>query len=118
MAARPSSLRSATASAPAAKSGTASSAPRWSTPITRSLPMARLDWRDTLPPALLESLQLMPFEQAVRLLHNPPPDVDESALEDRSHPAWVRMKFDELLAQQLSLKRAQDARRAKGAAPL
>jgi ATP-dependent DNA helicase RecG len=80
--------------------------------------MARLDWRDTLPPALLESLQLMPFEQAVRLLHNPPPDVDESALEDRSHPAWVRMKFDELLAQQLSLKRAQDARRAKGAAPL
>ena len=34
---------------------------------------------------------------------------------DRSHPAWVRMKFDELLAQQLSLKRAQRARRAKGA---
>jgi ATP-dependent DNA helicase RecG len=28
------------------------------------------------------------------------------------------MKFDELLAQQLSLKRAQEARRAKGAAPL
>ena len=80
--------------------------------------MARLDWQDTLPPALLASLDLMPFEQAVRLLHNPPPDVDESALEDRSHPAWVRMKFDELLAQQLSMKRAQDARRAKGAAPL
>ena len=80
--------------------------------------MARLDWQDTLPPALLESLQLMPFEQAVRLLHNPPADVDETALEDRSHPAWVRMKFDELLAQQLSLKRAQDARRAKGAVPL
>ncbi|SMP67873.1 ATP-dependent DNA helicase RecG [Noviherbaspirillum suwonense] len=80
--------------------------------------MARLDWQDTLPPAMLESLQLMPFEQAVRLLHNPPPDIDESALEDRSHPAWLRMKFDELLAQQLSLKRAQDARRAKGAVPL
>ena len=80
--------------------------------------MARLDWQDTLPPALLESLQLMPFEEAVRLLHNPPPEVDESALEDRSHPAWVRMKFDELLAQQLSLKRAQDARRARGAVPL
>ncbi|MET0963102.1 MAG: DEAD/DEAH box helicase, partial [Noviherbaspirillum sp.] len=80
--------------------------------------MDRLDWQDTLPPELLASLQLMPFEQAVRLLHNPPPDVDESALEDRSHPAWVRMKFDELLAQQLSLKRAQDARRSKGAVPL
>jgi ATP-dependent DNA helicase RecG len=80
--------------------------------------MARINWRDTLAPALLEALDLMPFETAVRLLHNPPPEVDEGALEDRSHPAWVRMKFDELLAQQLSLKRAQVARRAKGAAPL
>jgi len=44
--------------------------------------------------------------------------VDEHALADRSHPAWVRMKFDELLAQQLSLKRAQRARRAKGATAL
>jgi ATP-dependent DNA helicase RecG len=80
--------------------------------------MARVSWRDTLAPALLAALDLMSFEAAVRLLHNPPPEVDESALEDRSHPAWVRMKFDELLAQQLSLKRAQVARRAKGAAPL
>ncbi|MEB0135771.1 ATP-dependent DNA helicase RecG [Actimicrobium sp. CCC2.4] len=80
--------------------------------------MARISWRDTLAPALVESLALMSFEAAVRLLHNPPSEVDESALEDRSHPAWVRMKFDELLAQQLSLKRAQVARRAKGAAPL
>ncbi|MEC5217435.1 ATP-dependent DNA helicase RecG [Actimicrobium sp. GrIS 1.19] len=80
--------------------------------------LARVDWRDTLAPALLAGLDLMPFEAAVRLLHNPPPETDESALADRSHPAWVRMKFDELLAQQLSLKRAQVARRAKGAAPL
>jgi ATP-dependent DNA helicase RecG len=80
--------------------------------------MARIAWRDTLPPALLAARQLMDFEPAVRLLHNPPADIDESALADRSHPAWVRMKFDELLAQQLSLKRAQVARRAKGAAPL
>ncbi len=80
--------------------------------------MANIDWHDTLPEALRASLDLMPFEPAVRLLHNPPADVDEHALEERSHPAWVRMKFDELLAQQLSLKRAQEARRAKGAAPL
>ncbi|MGB7479159.1 MAG: ATP-dependent DNA helicase RecG, partial [Burkholderiaceae bacterium] len=60
----------------------------------------RADWRDTLPPALRARLRLAPFEQSVRLLHNPPPDVDRNALQDRSHPAWVRMKFDELLAQQ------------------
>ena len=80
--------------------------------------MKRIDWRDTLPESLRESLGLSPFEPAVRLLHNPPTDVDEHALEERSHPAWIRMKFDELLAQQLSLKRAQDARRAKNAAAL
>ncbi len=77
--------------------------------------MARVDWRDTLPPALVKSMNLANFEASVRLLHSPPQEIDEYALMDRSHPAWVRMKFDELLAQQLSLKRAQRARRAKGA---
>jgi len=80
--------------------------------------MARIDWTDTLPAALIEQMALSDFEPAVRLLHHPPQEVDEHALADRSHPAWVRMKFDELLAQQLSLKRAQRARRAKGATAL
>jgi ATP-dependent DNA helicase RecG len=80
--------------------------------------LARVDWRDTLSPELLAALKLAPFEPSVRLLHNPPSDVDENALTERTHPAWIRMKFDELLAQQLSLKRAQAARRAKGAVAL
>ncbi|MFC7517783.1 ATP-dependent DNA helicase RecG [Herbaspirillum sp. GCM10030257] len=80
--------------------------------------LSRVDWRDTLSPDLLASLKLQAFEPSVKLLHNPPPDVDEHALLERSHPAWIRMKFDELLAQQLSLKRAQEARRAKGASAL
>ncbi|KAF3997398.1 ATP-dependent DNA helicase RecG [Glaciimonas immobilis] len=80
--------------------------------------MQKIEWRDTLSPAQLAAYQLIPFESAVRLLHNPPPEIDEGALEDRSHPAWVRMKFDELLAQQLSLKRAQFARRAQNARAL
>jgi ATP-dependent DNA helicase RecG len=77
--------------------------------------MKRVDWQDTLPPALLLSMNLQAFEPSVRLLHYPPQEIDAHALLDRSHPAWVRMKFDELLAQQLSLKRAQRARRTKGA---
>ena len=80
--------------------------------------MKRVDWTDTLSAEVRTRLQLEPFEASVRLLHNPPQDIDEAALIERSHPAWVRMKFDELLAQQLSLKRAQLARRAKGAAAL
>ncbi|MGS0742632.1 ATP-dependent DNA helicase RecG [Glaciimonas sp. GG7] len=80
--------------------------------------MQKIEWRDTLSPAQLTTYQLTPFEDAVRLLHNPPQDIDEGALEDRSHPAWVRMKFDELLAQQLSLKRAQFERRGQNARAL
>jgi ATP-dependent DNA helicase RecG len=77
--------------------------------------MQRVDWTDTVPRAVREKLNLAEFQPAVRLLHYPPPDVDEHALTERSHPAWTRVKFDELLAQQLSLKRAQQARREKGA---
>jgi len=77
--------------------------------------MTRIDWADSLPGPLREQLGLMSFEPAVRLLHNPPPGTDEHALRERTHPAWIRMKFDELLAQQLSMKRAQAARRLQGA---
>jgi ATP-dependent DNA helicase RecG len=80
--------------------------------------MKRVDWRDTLPQATRAQMRLSDFEPSVRLLHYPPTDVDEHALTERTHPAWVRMKFDELLAQQLSMKRAQRARRDKGAPQL
>ncbi|MBP1208245.1 ATP-dependent DNA helicase RecG [Duganella sp. 1411] len=80
--------------------------------------MKRVDWTDTLPADLRAEMRLSDFEPAVKLLHYPPHEVDEHALADRSHPAWTRVKFDELLAQQLSLKRAQRARRSKGAAAL
>lgn len=83
-----------------------------------ALALDKLDWRDTLPPALLEKLGLSAFEPAIRLLHNPPPEVDQHSLMERTHPAWERMKFDELLAQQLSLKRSQTARRKVSAPAL
>jgi len=77
--------------------------------------MKRVEWQDTVPPSVRTRLNLAEFQPAVRLLHYPPADVDTHALIERSHPAWTRVKFDELLAQQLSLKRAQQARREKGA---
>jgi ATP-dependent DNA helicase RecG len=77
--------------------------------------MTRIDASDTLPAALREKLQLMPFREAINLLHHPPSEVDDDSLIERTHPAWIRMKFDELLAQQLSMKRAQAARRQQGA---
>ncbi|CAN7222546.1 ATP-dependent DNA helicase RecG [Trinickia sp. LjRoot230] len=63
-------------------------------------------------------LGLPPLAQAVRTLHHPGADADEAALLDGTHPAWSRIKFDELLAQQLSLKRAHDERRRRTAPPM
>ncbi|HEX7685433.1 MAG TPA: ATP-dependent DNA helicase RecG [Trinickia sp.] len=60
-------------------------------------------------------LALPPLAQAVRVLHHPSASADEAALVDGTHPAWTRIKFDELLAQQLSLKRAHEERRARSA---
>lgn len=76
-----------------------------------TLPLA-----DTLPDALLQKMKLAGFSDSVRLLHNPPPDVSAASLEQRSHAAWRRIKFDELLAQQLSM-RAHHRERGKRAAP-
>ncbi|MBP6109885.1 MAG: ATP-dependent DNA helicase RecG [Rhodocyclaceae bacterium] len=73
---------------------------------------------DTLPKAMLKSLRLPEFAAAIRLLHTPPPDVKLSDLESRKHPAWRRVQFDELLAQQLSLRRAYAARRTRSAPQL
>jgi ATP-dependent DNA helicase RecG len=56
-------------------------------------------------PAGLPALQ-----EAVRTLHHPPPGTPFVQLDERRHPAWQRLKFDELLAQQLSQLQAHAAR--------
>ena len=55
---------------------------------------------------------------AVRLLHAPPPEVNPSALTERDHIAWARLKFEELLAQQISIHQARMARRLEVAPAL
>jgi ATP-dependent DNA helicase RecG len=55
------------------------------------------------------------LNDALRYLHAPPPDVNLSALNGRSHLAWQRICLEELVAQQLSLRKARLARRQKGA---
>jgi len=68
---------------------------------------------DTLPEQLVARRKLWKFADAVGFLHAPPPRLNEltqRALDARTHPAWTRLKFDELLAQQLSLKAHRHAR--------
>ena len=62
--------------------------------------------------------RLWKFGDAVRFLHAPPPRLSaltQKALDARTHPAWTRLKFDELLAQQLSLKAHRKARASRRA---
>jgi ATP-dependent DNA helicase RecG len=80
--------------------------------------LAQADWPDTLRPGTAGRLGLPESLAALQLLHQPPSDVAMSSLEDRSHPAWRRLVFEELLAQQLSLKRARAARAGQRAEPL
>ena len=77
--------------------------------------LAELELDELLDEAWCARHGLPLFAEAVRLLHSPPPNVPEMGLQERTHPAWQRIKFDELLAQQLSLRRAYLGRRKKGA---
>ncbi len=81
--------------------------------ITRAL--ADGDLSETLDEALRQRLKLPGFARSLRFLHAPPPGTAVEALHARNHPAWRRVKFDEVLAQQLSLRRAYLARRQQGA---
>ncbi len=55
------------------------------------------------------------LRHALNFLHYPTPDVAMATLEDHSHPAWQRLKAEELLAQQLSQLQARRARAAQRA---
>ena len=76
--------------------------------------LARADLSELIDPRWLAAQHLPSFADAVQLLHAPPPGVSAEALQDRSHPAWRRIKFDEVLGQQLSLRRAYLHRRQQG----
>ncbi len=73
------------------------------------------DLSETLPEPLRQRLKLPTLARSLHFLHKPPPDADLDTLHARNHPAWRRVKFDEVLAQQLSLRRAYLARREQGA---
>ncbi|MFZ5488149.1 MAG: ATP-dependent DNA helicase RecG [Pseudomonadota bacterium] len=82
--------------------------------------LARADLSETLPagvaPPGTEVLdqnaqkRSWNLREALFFLHKPTPEVALSALEDRSHPAWQRLKAEELLAQQLSQWQARRER--------
>lgn len=100
-------------------------------PATASLPQAylrraiasallRADLSETLPPGQSPPIAqfygqdgiqpIYDLRNALTFLHHPTPDVALVTLEDHSHPAWQRLKAEELLAQQLSQYEAKRER--------
>jgi ATP-dependent DNA helicase RecG len=77
--------------------------------------LRRAPLHELLPPEVLPP-GLPVLKDALTYLHQPPPEADVDTLQDHSHPAWQRLKFEELLAQQLSQAQAQ-AERAQLFAP-
>lgn len=71
---------------------------------------------ETLPAEVYAALRLPDFSDSLRCLHQPTPEVSLQALENHCHPAWRRLAFDELLAQQLSM-RLHYAKRKRARAP-
>ncbi|MBH9552132.1 ATP-dependent DNA helicase RecG [Inhella gelatinilytica] len=82
--------------------------------IEAALPRAPLQ---ELLPAGTVPRGLPPLREALHFLHHPAPQVPLTTLEDHSHPAWQRLKFEELLAQQLSQLQSK-ALRAQHRAPV
>ena len=71
--------------------------------------LSRADLSEQLPPGSVPA-GMMSLRDALDFLHHPAPDVSIETLEDHSHPAWQRLKFEELLAQQLSQLKAKQER--------
>ena len=82
--------------------------------VAAALQRAPLD--ELLPPGSVPA-GLPTLRDALRRLHQPPAGESMAALEDRSHPAWQRLKFEELLSQQLS-QLASQRERARLRAPM
>ena len=83
--------------------------------------VARADLSETIPAVFIDQIPLgTPYSlaHALSFLHKPTPDAALSIFEDRSHPAWLRLKAEELLAQQLSQLQARRIRAAMRAPAL
>ncbi|MCC2636135.1 MAG: recG, partial [Ramlibacter sp.] len=83
--------------------------------------LERADLAETVPPDAPPApgkATAWSLRQALHFLHHPTPEVSLAALEDRSHPAWLRLKAEELLAQQLSQVESRREHDALQAPPL
>ena len=80
--------------------------------------LAQVDMHEILPARVLDDLRLPALAESLRTLHYPPPHLSAGQLGSGTLPEWQRLKFDELLAQQLSMRLARQRRQHGQAMPL
>ena len=80
--------------------------------------LAQVDMHEILPARVLDDLRLPTLAESLRTLHYPPPHLSAGQLGSGALPEWQRLKFDELLAQQLSMRLARQRRQHGQAMPL
>ena len=80
--------------------------------------LAQVDMHEILPARVLDDLRLPTLAESLRTLHYPPPHLSAGQLGSGILPEWQRLKFDELLAQQLSMRLARQRRQHGQAMPL
>lgn len=73
---------------------------------------------DYLPEELCRQQKFLPLLEALQVIHYPPPDISLPLLEKGEHPAQVRLAFEELLANYLSLRRLRDQAQSQAAMAL
>ncbi len=71
--------------------------------------LQRADLREVLPAGTVPP-GLPSLRDSLQWLHHPGAGLSADEIENRDQPAWQRLKFDELLAQQLSQRQAQRER--------
>jgi ATP-dependent DNA helicase RecG len=72
--------------------------------------LKRAELSELFPAELLPAGAMASLREALQFLHHPSPDTPLATLENRHHPAWERLKFEELLAQQITQLQAKRER--------
>ena len=75
-------------------------------------------FRDPLPRHYRTKLQLPSYQRSLQRIHMPSLNRDLALLNARATSAWERLKFDELLAQQIALLEQRSALRSRRSTPL
>ncbi len=76
-----------------------------------------VDLKDLMPEDLRKEYGFPSLREALEFLHHPPRGTTLEELERSRSPAWQRLKFDELLAQQITLRKSRSERK-KTVAPV